>query len=86
MPTQQMVRWRLLLEEFHPIVKHVAGKDNDAADALSRLDISDNNGFDETKWGEATKPLTYADKGKNPDVISHGLRRELAGQNISSCS
>ena len=41
MPTQRMIRWRLLMEEFHPVVKHVAGKDNDAADALSRLDITD---------------------------------------------
>ena len=64
MPTQRMVRWRLLLEEFHPIVKHVAGKDNDAADALSRLDMSDNDGFDEIEWGETTKPLTYADEVK----------------------
>ena len=63
MPTQQMVRWRLLLEEFHPIVKHVAGKDNDAADALSRLDIADNN-LDERMWGEVNPPLTYQDEVK----------------------
>ena len=44
MPTQQMVCWRLRLEEFHPIVKR---KTSDAADALSRLGISDNDGFDE---------------------------------------
>ena len=42
MPSQRMVRWRLLMEEFHPTVLHVAGKDNDAADTLSRLDIDDN--------------------------------------------
>ena len=35
LPSQRMVRWRLLLEEFHPQFKHVAGVDNDAADALS---------------------------------------------------
>ena len=39
LPSQQMVRWILLLEEFHPQFKHVAGVDNNAADALSRLDI-----------------------------------------------
>ena len=63
MPTQRMIRWRLLLEEFHPMVKHVAGKENDAADALSRLDMAD-NGFDEMEWGEPSKPLTYADEAK----------------------
>ena len=35
LPSQRMIRWRLLLEEFHPQFKHVAGIDNDAADALS---------------------------------------------------
>ena len=34
-----MVRWRLWLEEFAPLFKHVAGIDNDAADALSRLEM-----------------------------------------------
>ena len=35
LPSQRMVRWRLLLEEFHPQFKHVTGVDNDATDALS---------------------------------------------------
>ena len=39
MPSQRMICWRLLMEEFHQTVLHVAGKDNDAADALSRLDL-----------------------------------------------
>jgi hypothetical protein len=35
LPSQRMMRWRLLLEEFHPKVVHIKGIDNDAADALS---------------------------------------------------
>ena len=31
-------------EEFHQIVKHISGKDNDAADALSRFDEMEWNG------------------------------------------
>ena len=31
MPTQRMIRWRLLVGGPNPIVKHVAGKGNDAA-------------------------------------------------------
>ena len=61
MPSQRMVRWRLLMEEFHPTVVHVADKDNDAADALSRLDI-DNNGYDHMNWGPINQPLTYSDE------------------------
>jgi hypothetical protein len=61
MPSQRMIRWRLLMEEFHPQVVHVAGKDNDAADALSRLDM-DSNDTDELEWGPVTRPLTYNDE------------------------
>lgn len=62
MPTQRMIRWRLLMEEFHPTVVNVAGKDNDAADALSRLDFDDNG--DDADWGSTDPPMTYADKAK----------------------
>ena len=37
-----MMRWRLLLEEFNPKVVHVSGPENEAADALLRLDMDDN--------------------------------------------
>ena len=49
------------MEEFHPTVVHVAGKDNDAADALSRLDIND-NGYNDMDWGPVNQPLTYSDE------------------------
>ena len=39
MPSQRMVRWRLMFEEWHSTIKHVIGVDNDGVDALSRLDI-----------------------------------------------
>ena len=38
MASDRIVRWRLLLEEFGPEFRHVAGKDNVIADALSRLE------------------------------------------------
>ena len=44
-----MVRWRLLLEEFHPQFKHVFGINNDAADALSQLDL-DYKSSDTINW------------------------------------
>ena len=34
-----LIRWRMLLEEFRPEVKHVQGVKNVVADALSRLDL-----------------------------------------------
>ena len=77
MPTQRMVRWRLLLEEFHPIMKHVAGKDNDAADALSRLDMLDNEGYDELEWEQPNKPLKYTnDKEQLTQMLYSAIEEE----------
>ena len=59
LPSQQMTRWRLLLEEYHPKVVHIAGLENDAADVLSRLDITD-KANDARVWGEKSKKLEYA--------------------------
>ena len=55
-----MTRWRLLLEEYHPKVVHIKGVDNDAADALSRLDLIDKTA-DLEVWGEKSKRLEYID-------------------------
>ena len=38
----RIARWRLLLEEYGPTYVHIAGKDNHAADALSRLEANFN--------------------------------------------
>ena len=58
LPSQQMTTWRLLLEEYNPKVVHISGVDNDATDALSRLDLTDkaNNA---RVWGEKSKCLEY---------------------------
>jgi len=42
----RIVRWRLLPEEFGPEHRHIAGKDNVVADALSRLDMDIDNDED----------------------------------------
>ena len=58
LPHQRMTRWRLLLEEYHSKLVHISGVDNNAVDALSRLDITDkaNNAI---VWGEKSKRLEY---------------------------
>ena len=35
---QRMIRWRLLLDDFHPQIKHIAGQKNLLVDAISRLE------------------------------------------------
>ena len=58
LPSQRMMRWRLLLEEYHPKVVHIKGVDNDAADALSRLDLTE-KADDPRVWGVKQKRLDY---------------------------
>ena len=58
LPSQRMVRWRLMLEEFAPLFKHVAGVHNDAADSLSRLEMIEKLS-DAIDWEEKLPPLQY---------------------------
>ena len=39
--SQRVMRWRLILEEFGPGIKHIKGEDNVVADAISRLPMSE---------------------------------------------
>ena len=48
----------MLLEEYHPKVVHIKGVDNDAADALSRLDLTE-KADDLRVWGVKQKRLDY---------------------------
>jgi len=37
--TERVMRWRMVLEEYHPELIYLKGKHNIVADALSRLDL-----------------------------------------------
>ena len=50
LPSQRMTRWRLLLEEYHPKVVHIADVDNNIGDAIFRLDIT-NKANGARVWG-----------------------------------
>jgi hypothetical protein len=60
LPSQRMMRWRNPVEEYNPKVVHIAGIDNDAADALSRLDLND-KADDLRVWEQEQKRLQYED-------------------------
>ena len=49
LPNQQMIRWRLLLEEFHAQVKDISGNDNLSYDSILTLDV-ESRAFDVIKW------------------------------------
>ena len=50
-----------MLKEWHPTIKHVAEVDNDGADALSQLDI-DNEDYDTINWKKSFLKLCYSDR------------------------
>ena len=67
------MRWRLILVEFGPELKYIKGEKNIVADALSRIEISDNQeilniselyGYDDKDLLERAYPIRYHDIAK----------------------
>ena len=63
-----MIRWRLIIEEFIPEIKYIKGENNVVADALSRLDMNDNQeifniselyGYDDDELTDGAYPISY---------------------------
>ena len=62
------MRWRLILEEFGPELKYIKGENNVVADALSCLEMSDNQeilniselyGYDDKDVPNSAYPIRY---------------------------
>jgi transposase InsO family protein len=71
--TERVMRWRLVLEEFGPDLQYIKGERNIVADALSRLEIDDDQeifniaecfGFDDDDLPPSSFPLRYKDIAK----------------------
>ena len=71
--TERVMRWRLILKEFGPELKYVKGENNVVADALSRLEISDNQdilniselyGYNDKDLPDSAYPIRYHDISK----------------------
>jgi len=74
--TKRVMKWRLIIEEFNPELRHIKGEDNVVADALSRLDFDNEMqsmeemlAFDDEDLPEDYFPLTYEflEKEQNKD-------------------
>lgn len=70
-----MVQWQLLLEKIYPTFKHVAGTDNDTADALSHLDMNTKN-TDIIDWESKQPSLTYKKEGLNESLCRNFIAME----------
>ena len=71
--TERVMRWRLILKELGPELKYIKVENNVVADALSRLDMSDNQeilniseiyGYDDANLPDSSYPIHYHDISK----------------------
>ena len=64
------MRWRVILKEFGPELKYIKGENNVVADALSRLEMSENQetfnisdlyGYNDEDIPDSDYPIRYHD-------------------------
>ena len=70
---EHVTRWHLILEDFGPELKYIIDENNVVADALSRLEMSENQeilniselyGYDDTDLTDSPYPICYHDIDK----------------------
>ena len=71
--TERVMRWRIILKEFGHELKYIKGENNVVADALSRLEKSDNQeilniselyGYNDKDLSDSAYPIRYHDIAK----------------------
>lgn len=78
--SQRVMRWRLILEEFGPNIKHISGSDNIIADALSRLPTTSGETHEHSTDGSyhLAKGIFAASKGNKYPVDDIGFPLALS--------
>ena len=85
LPSQRMVRWRLLLKVYHPFFKHVPGVKNDAADALCRLEMIF-KASDKLNWEPSSPHLTYKHNRENNELCENMIAMSYTSSAIDKVS
>ena len=67
--TDRVMRWRLILEEYGPELRYIKGENNIVADALSRLNILNNDGTSEQMEAGEIAELMAADEEEFPSTF-----------------
>ena len=87
--TERVMRWRLILKEFGPELKYIKGENNVVANALSRLEKSDNQdilnicelyGCDDKDMPDSAYPIRYHDISKAQETDAK-LKQNLVSHN-----
>jgi hypothetical protein len=79
--TERVMRWRLILEEYGPELRYIKGEHNVVADALSRLDMTEES----TSEDDDSVPSLYAAELCAVDAAILDDRFPLAYHNIQEC-
>ena len=79
--TERVMRWQLLLEEFGPKLMHVKGVNNIVADALSRLEVAEEEFSAEAFANE----LANEKKSFQRDVLSATKRQCFVRRKTERC-
>ena len=78
--SQRVMRWRLILEEFGPDIKHISGEDNVVADAMSRLPTTNQNQKEHCTVAPDSQGLEIVERqceGKLPNTPHPYLHTQL---------
>ena len=71
--TERVMRWRIIIEEFGPELKYIKGENNAVANALSSLEMSDNQeilniselyGYNDEDLPDSAYSIRYQDIAK----------------------
>ena len=83
------MRWRLTLEEFGPKLKYIKGENNVVADALFRLEMSDNQeirnsselyGYNDADLSDTSYTIRYHDIAKAQETYAKLQQKTILTQ------
>ena len=76
--TDRVMRWRLILEEYGPDLRYIQGEKNVVADALSRLEMTEDNPAQLLNQMEIIQPTDFPNKTRQELFYQYQIANTLA--------